>query len=125
MPKFSLPSTITKDMLKDFTVFGVKNSDYVNNEKLIKDLEASDEAINFIIRTEGYTPYAHLDVDGKKKIGYNLTIDLSGNGLTEQQAYSIFIEQLKIAERKLKKLLPLETITQSQYDALLLSLIHI
>lgn len=119
MPKLSLPATITKDMLKDFTVFGVKNSDYVNNEKLIKDLEASDEVINFIIRTEGYTPYAHLDVDGKQKIGYNLTIDLSGNGLTEQQAYSIFIEQLKIAERKLKKLLPLETITQSQYDALL------
>lgn len=119
MPKFSLSNNITQDMLKDFSVFEVKNLAYVQEKKLVRYLEASDELINFVIRTEGYTPYVYLDVDQKKKIGYNLAIDLDGKGLTEQQAYSIFIEQLKVAEKKLKKLLPLETITQSQYDALL------
>ena len=119
MPTFVLSNTITEDTLVDYTIFTVKNSDRVNNLQPIKNLEASDELINFIIRTEDYVPYAYLDVDGITKIGYNLSIETNGNGLTEQEAYTIFIDQLKIAERKLKQLLPIDTITQSQYDALL------
>lgn len=119
MPVIVLPNTITDDMLVDYTIFNVANSDYVNNLQPIKNLEASEELINFVLRTEDYVPYAHLDVDGVMKIGYNLNIETNGNGLTEQEAYNIFIDQLKIAERKLKQLLPIDTITQSQYDALL------
>ena len=119
MPTISLPNIITEDMLIDYTVFNVVNASYVNEQKLVKDFEASNELINFILRTENYTPYAHLNVDGNTTIGYNLNIDTDGNGLTEIEAYNIFIDQLKIAERKLKKLLPLETLTQSQYDGLL------
>ena len=119
MPTINLPNVITQDMLVDYTVFSVVNDAYVNDLKSIKDFEASNELINFIISTENYTPYAHLGVDGKTKIGYNLDIDVDGNGLTENEAYNIFIDQLKIAERKLKKLIPLDTLTQSQYDALL------
>lgn len=119
MPQIFLPNTITSDMLKDFSVFGIANSSFVFDKKLVKDLEASDQLINFVLRTEGYTPYAYLDVDGNTKIGYNLDIDVNGNGLTEQQAYTIFIEQLKSAERRLKSLLPVDTLTQSQYDCLL------
>lgn len=119
MPKISLPNTITKDMLIDYTVFSVTNSDYVNTLKPIKDLEASEEAINFIIRTENYTPYSYLGIDGKMKIGYNQEVGVDSNGLTEAEAYNIFIDQLKISERKLKQLLPIDTISQSQYDALL------
>ena len=119
MPVINLPNIITDDMLIDYTIFSVANTSIVNDTKLVKDFEASNEVINFIIRTENYTPYSYLDLDGVTKIGYNLNINTDSNGLTEAEAYNIFIDQLKIAERKLKKLLPIETLSQSQYDGLL------
>ena len=119
MPVINLPNIITEDMLIDYTIFTVANDAYVNDQQPVKNLEASKELVNFIISTENYTPYAHLGVDETMKIGYNLSIDVDSNGLTENEAYNIFIDQLKIAERKLKKLIPLDTLTQSQYDALL------
>lgn len=119
MAIITLPNVITSDMLIDFSVFGKKNDSYVDELLPLRNLEASSELINFIVRTEKYTPYVHLDVDDNKKIGYNLVTDIGGTGLTEANAYTIFINELKIAERKLKKLLPINTISQSQYDALL------
>ena len=119
MPVINLPNIITDDMLIDYTVFNVVNTSYVNDTKPTKEFEASEELINFILRTENYTPYSYLDIDGITKIGYNLNINVDSNGLTEQEAHNIFIDQLKIAERKLKQLLPIETLSQSQYDALL------
>lgn len=119
MPVINLPNVITDDMLIDYTTFSVVDSSRVNDLKPVKDFEASDEIINFILRTEKYTPYSYIDLDGSTKIGYNLSIGIDSNGLTEVEAYNIFIDQLKIAERKLKKLLPLDTLTQSQYDGLL------
>ena len=68
MPVIVLPNTITDDMLVDYTIFNVANSDYVNNLHPIKNLEASEELINFVLRTEDYVPYAHLDVDGVMKM---------------------------------------------------------
>lgn len=119
MPVINLPNIITDDMLIDYTIFRVANTSIVNDTKPIKDFEASSQIINFILRTENYTPYSYLDLDGVTKIGYNTSINTDSNGLTEMEAYNIFIEQLKIAERKLKKLLPVDTLSQSQYDGLL------
>lgn len=119
MPKITLPNTIDKSMLVDFTDFAVIDATTVNEQIVLKDLEASENLLKFLVQTENFTPYRHLAVDGTVKIGYNLTVETDGKGLTEQEAYSIFINNLKIAERKLKKLMPLDALTQSQYDALL------
>ena len=118
MPEVFLPNVITEDMLVDFSFFTVKDSDAVYNQEPVKHLEASKDIINFILRTENYTPYVHYDLDGTKKIGYNLEVNIDSNGLTEEQAYNIFIEQLKIAERNFKRLIPVDTLSQTQYDAL-------
>lgn len=119
MPEVFLPNVITKDMLVDFSLFRVKDSDAVYTQQPIKNLEASDNVINFILRTENFVPYVNYDLDGNKKIGYNLEVDVDGNGLTEEQAYNIFIEQLKIAERNFKRLVPVDTLSQTQYDTLI------
>ena len=119
MPQMVLSNIIDESNLIDFSLFDIKDNDIVVVLKPVKYLEASANCINFIIRTEKYLPYAKLDVDGNPKIGYNLDVELDGNGLTESQAYSIFIDKLKIAERTMKKLLPVDELSQAQYDSLL------
>ena len=60
-------------------------------------------------------------VDGISRIGYKSIApeDLEGNGLTEDSAYTIWTEVFKDKERRFKKQLPINTLSQSQYDGLL------
>ena len=54
----------------------------------------------------------------KNFIGYKKQIGLDGNGLTEEEAYIIWIEDFKDKEKDLKNYSPLQ-LTQAQYDAML------
>jgi hypothetical protein len=60
-----------------------------------------------------------LGVDNREKIGYNLEVGLDSYGLTEADAYRIWIEHFKDVERKFKKVMVLDRLSQSQYDGLL------
>lgn len=119
MATFILPTDITADMLVEFDLFTVRDAAAVNTLKLVKDLEASDLIINTIIRTVGWTGYTYTDNDGIQRIGYGTTKNLDSIGLTERNSYNDWITEFKVVERKFKRVLPVDQLTQTQYDALL------
>lgn len=120
MPTFNFPNIINEKNLIDFSLFSVINNSSVNDEILVKNLEASDNVMNYIIRTMGWHGYKKM-VDGTETIGYKNTTpsDLDSDGLTENTAYTIWTGYFKDKERKFKSLLPIDTLSQSQYDGLL------
>lgn len=119
MPVFTLPNIITEDDLIDYELFPVSDQQAVDDLIKIRDLEASDKLINFMIRQIKWRGYAYLDSDKTQKIGYNIRKGIDSDGLTEQQAYLYWIEEFKDAERKFKKLMVLDSMSQTQYDGLL------
>jgi hypothetical protein len=83
----------------------------------IKDLEASDSLINFVLREIEWKGY---QFNNGKSIGYGTTKKLNDIGLTEVQAFSDWIEDFKVKERKFKVILgDVSQLTQTQYDAML------
>ena len=120
MPTFNFPNIINEKNLIDFSLFTILDRNIARDEILVKDLEASDSIINYIIRTMGWSGYKKT-VDGVAKIGYKSTAqeDLNSNGLTEDSAYTKWIELFKDKEKRFKKQLPINTLSQSQYDGLL------
>ena len=114
MPSFNLQSTIDSENLIDYSLFTILDSDAVNTPKLLSELEASDKLINFKIRNTKWIGFNKNSV-----IGYKTTKQLTGSGLTESAAYTIWIEEFKDKERAFKKQFPLTSLTQSQYDAIL------
>ena len=118
MTTFSLANTLTEKSLIEFDLFTTKNTNTVNDLITIKDLEASSDLINFVLRKIGWSAFTTVK-NGITSIGYGTTNNLNGNGLTEQAAYYDFIEDFKIKERAFKRLMPLKSLSQSQYDGLL------
>lgn len=120
MPTFNFPNVINEKNLIDFSLFSIINDTTANTEISVKNLEASDNIINYIIRTMGWCGYKKV-INGIETIGYRntTTADLESDGLTEDQAYTIWIGYFKDQERKFKRLLPIDLMSQSQYDGLL------
>lgn len=119
MPTVTLSNKITEKDLIDFELFPVIDSAAANDLVELKYLEASDKLINFMLRNIKWQGHVYLDSDNQQKIGYNLAVGLDSDGLTEQQAYRYWIEKFKETERKFKKLMVLDRLSQSQYDGLL------
>ena len=114
MPSFSLQSTVDSKNLIDYGLFTVIDSTAVKTLINLSEHEASDNLINFKIRSTRWLGYAKNSV-----IGYKGTVGLTSKGLTEAQSYTNWIEEFKDKERSFKKQLPLTTLSQSQYDAML------
>ena len=114
MPSFNLQSTIDNKNLIDYSLFSIIDDTATSTLVNLSELEASTKLINFKLRTIGWTGYAKNSV-----IGYKGTIGIDGEGLTENDAYIIWIEEFKDKEKRFKKLFPLSAMTQSQYDAML------
>ena len=120
MPSFNFPDVINEKTLIDFSLFSVIDNDIASNEILVKDLEASENLMNYVIRTISWTGYRKT-IEGVEYIGYknSLSENLESEGLTESAAFALWIEQFKDKERRFKKILPLNALSQSQYDGLL------
>lgn len=118
MTIFSLSNTLTEKDLIEFDLFTVKNSTLVNTSVSLTDLEASDDLINFVLRRLSWSGFSYTE-DGITRIGYGTTKNTNGNGLTEQQSYYDFIDVFKEKERNFKRLMPLSSLSQTQYDGLL------
>lgn len=119
MPTFTLPNVVTAGDLIAYDLFPVLDRDAVDTIVPIKYLEASNKIINFLLRNIKWRGYVYLGVDNREKIGYNLEVGLDSYGLTEADAYRIWIENFKDVERKFKKVMVLDRLSQSQYDGLL------
>lgn len=116
---FTLPNVITeKEVINYYDLFSVLDNSAANTIVDIKYLEASEKLLNFVIRNTGWWGYKKT-VDSQVKIGYNTNVDVNGKGQTEKDSYNIWIEQFKDCERRFKKLFPLKTLSQSQYDGML------
>ena len=114
MVKFNLQSTVDNKNLIDYSLFTVIDSDAVNVPIPLNQLEANEKLINLKLRTTGWLGYTK-----NNHIGYKKQIGLDGNGLTEEEAYIIWIEDFKDKEKRFKKLFPSLQLTQAQYDAML------
>ena len=122
MPQFFINNTIvTEKNLIEFDLFTVQDDNVVNNLKPISNLECSDNLISYLTTAIGWSGYTVKLSDIPNNIGYNNISkeNITGPGLTESEGYSIWIASLKSKEKKIKKLIPLDVISQSQYDALL------
>ena len=120
MPSFNFPDVINEKTLIDFSLFSVIDNDIASNEIILKNLEASENLMNYIIRTMGWSGFKKT-IEGDEYIGYknNEPENLESNGLTESEAFTLWIERFKDKERRFKKILPLDSLSQSQYDGLL------
>ena len=120
MPSFNFPNVINEKTLIDFSLFSVIDNDALTNEIILKNLEASENVMNHILRTMGWSGYKK-SVNGIEYIGYKDTTTevLESDGVTEASAYTNWIERFKDKERRFKKLLPVNSLSQSQYDGLL------
>lgn len=119
MPVFTLPNVITEKDLISFDLFPIMDQDAAQTLVPIKYLEASDKLINFMLRNIKWRGHVYLDSDNQQKIGYNLSKGIESFGLTESDSYDLWIEDFKDKERKFKKVMVLDNLSQSQYDGLL------
>lgn len=124
MPSFTLPNVIKQKDLIEFDLFPVADPVAASDLVTLKNLEASSQLINFMLRTIKWRGYVYLDSDNLEKIGYNLAKGIDSPGLTESESYRYWIEDFKEQERKFKKLMVLDSLSQSQYDGLLSMFYH-
>lgn len=115
--EFSLTPELTESDLIEFDVFTVYDESAVNTLIPLGNLEASTEIINLALQTRGWKGYQYETETGTV-IGYG-TKNITLLGLTEQESYSEFIAEWKEKERKFKRNMPLPSLSQTQYDALL------
>jgi hypothetical protein len=114
-----LPNTITPETVIDFSSWTIDDSAVVETEQELRVHEASSDIINFALRRFEWRCY-QTTLDKSTQIGYNTTNDrINGVGLLESEAYSEWIEDFKTKERKVKRLISITSLSQSQYDALL------
>jgi hypothetical protein len=114
MDPIYLQSTVDHKNLIDYGLFTVIDSVAINTLVNLTELEASDKMINIKLRNTRWLGYAKNSF-----IGYNGTVGLTGTGLTEAAAYTIWIEEFKDKEKRFKKQFPLRQLSQAHYDALL------
>jgi hypothetical protein len=114
MQSFNLQSTVNNKNLIDYSLFKVLDSVATSTQIPLSQLEASDKLINLKLRTTEWLGY-----EKNSMIGYKSKTGLGGSGITEQDAYIVWIEDFKDKEKRFKKLFPLTSLTQSQYDSML------
>lgn len=125
MTRIILDNKIKNSDLIEFDLFTVKNEEMLRTDILVKDLEASDQLINFILQQYYWKAFKSLDFKTKDvTIGYGETETkfLESEGLTESDAYDIWIGKFKEKERRFKRKLAdfqITKLSQSRYDALL------
>jgi hypothetical protein len=118
MPRtYTLSNTISENDLVEFDLFTNLNSEMTDTKIPLTDLEASTGVISFILKQKSWSPFVYT-VNSLPVIGYGFSNGNDSNGLTESEAYSFFIEDLKNKERAFKKIVPLSLISQTNYDAL-------
>ena len=109
----------TAATIYDYTIF-VKDTDNYSSTKIAMDsLKISDNGVLLILGFERWRAYQYWN-GSEYRIGYNsLSEDTNINGLTEDQAYSLFRQDLKTAEKRLRSELGDKPthLTQNQYDA--------
>lgn len=106
---------IDESNLIEFDIFINKDPDSTNIAKALGELEASEACL---LTALSFSEWRGYQYDKSTKIGYGTTLDLDGNGLSEQESYSYWIANWKDAERKFKRQCPVPVLSQSQYDAL-------
>ena len=104
----------------DYTIF-IKDTDNYSGIKIAMDsLKISDNGILLTLGFERWRAYQYWN-GSEYRIGYNSSSnDTNINGLTEDQAYSLFRRDLKVAEKRLRSELgsKVTLLTQNQYDTL-------
>ena len=115
-------STFPKDLLIDFSEFTVYNKTDTANPKAIVDHELSSTALDRILMRTHFKAYAEDGV-----IGY-VTSDVNESyryGITHAEAYSHWIENVKVFEKKIRQILGATfTLTQCEYDGLVSFLVN-
>lgn len=115
--EFKLSSTITEADLVEFDLYTKKSTTMVETLIDLKNLEASDGLINFILRQREWRGYQYNDGN---VIGYGTTQKTKDIGLIESEAFSFWIEDFKTTERRFKGIIGnISQLTQTQYDAML------
>lgn len=79
----------------------------------------SEEMIPIILSNSNYRMFRYLDENGNYKIGYGYSNPDKIDGYTEPEAYTDWIKELKRKEDLLQKQLPVLSLSQSQFDAIL------
>tara|TARA_R110002051_G_scaffold323926_1_gene419142 strand:- start:659 stop:1534 length:876 start_codon:yes stop_codon:yes gene_type:complete len=104
----------------DYTIF-IKDTDNYSSIKIaLESLKISDNGALLILSFERWRAYQYWN-GSEYRIGYNSSSsDTNINGLTEDQAYNLFRQNLKTAEKKLRSEVgsKITHLTQNQYDAL-------
>lgn len=113
-----MPKTITPPIIKDYTDF-TNAPTYNSAQILFANLEISSDGLSFMLGQERYRGHRYWN-GNEYVMGYNYKGDAFPNGITETNAYKLFVSDVKMSEIKLKKVLrdlP-ETMLQHQWDAL-------
>lgn len=115
--EFKLSSILTEQDLIEFDLYTKKSESMVDDLKDLKNLEASSQLINFLIREQEWQGYQY---GSGLVIGYGTSEKINDIGLTESEAFSFWIDKFKFTERKFKGILGnISQLTQTQYDAML------
>ena len=116
----NLQSTVDTKNLIDYSLFTNMDDSSTNTLVNLSDLEASDKIINFKLKLINWKGYKST-LNGVETIGYASTdtVALASDGIIESAAYTLYLEMFKDKERRFKKIFPLSTISQSQYDVML------
>ncbi len=83
-------------------------------------MEISTQGLDLIRKSEGFRNYQYFDVAGYATVGYGHRVippESFANGITEEQATDLLMNDVKQAERAVSKLVHV-LLTQGQYDAL-------
>lgn len=79
----------------------------------------SEDAKSIILSNSRFRMFRYLDGNNNYKIGYGYGNPEKRDGYTEIEAYSEWIKELKRKENILQRQIPLLSLTQSQFDAIL------
>jgi GH24 family phage-related lysozyme (muramidase) len=87
----------------------------------IRALQTSEEMIELILSNYRYRMYRYASETNSKdfKIGYGFGNPNLPYGMTEDEAYSEWLKEFKIVEKNFVRQLPINFMTQSQFDALI------
>lgn len=118
MSRFSLTPEITADDLIEFDIFTNLDKSLTDTQIPLSQIEASDAVINLALRTIEWRGYQY-ESNSEMLIGYGTSDSADNIGHTEKDSYNSFIGKWKDIERKYKRLLPVQTMSQTQYDSLL------
>lgn len=78
----------------------------------------SPDMLALMLGENDYRMFAYTASDGKKRIGYGIGDPNNKAGMTEAEAYTAWLEDVKDKEVIFRRTLPLISITQTHYDAL-------